>query len=224
MAFVVTVVAGKTFVPNETVTIPSLNLLGLPTISVTGDFSSIDNFNSVVAVTKPFSVFSLVTDEITVTAHGLTAPTSVDDAVRVMVSNSGGALPAGLVASTSYFYYVRVVDANTLTLHKTATGALTNSDRVDITDNGTGTQSITWTIRALGEAVIFDAATSKYEHGVVGRANLPEFIGATATANGARGAVPQPNSGDQEKFLRADGTWQVPSSGANDLFLSSVTI
>jgi len=224
MGFIVTVVPGKTFVPNETVTLASENLLGQPTILVEGGFSLLTDFNSVAAVSKPFTVFSLANDEITVTAHGLTVPTTVDNAVRAMVSNSGGALPAGLAASTSYFYYIRVVDANTLTLHKTATGALTNSDRVDITDNGTGTQTITWTIRVLGEAVIFNPTTSKYEHGVVGRANLPEMIGATATANGARGAAPQPNLGDQDKVLHGDGTWRSASAGSNDLFFSSVTI
>ena len=222
MAFTVTLVAGKTFVPNETVELADLNLLGQPTISVEGGFSELSNFNSVAAVSKAFSVFSLPNDEITVTAHGLTVPTTVDNAVRAMVSNSGGALPAGLAASTSYFYYIRVVDANTLTLHKTAAGALANSDRVDITNNGTGTQTITWTIRVLGEAVIFNATTSKYEHGVVGRANLPEMIGATATANGARGAAPQPNLGDQDFALFGDGTWRdlqaVVRTGA-DLYL-----
>jgi hypothetical protein len=222
MAFIVTVVAGKTFVPNEKVTIPSLNLLGQPTISVTGDFSLLSDFNSVVAVSKAFSVFSLADDQITVTAHGLTAPSTVDNAVRAMVSNSGGALPGGLVASTSYFYYIRVVDANTLTLHTTAAGALANTQRVDITSNGTGTHSITWTIRVLGEAVIRNASTSKYEHGVVGRANLPEMIGASASANGARGAVPQPKIGDQDLTLFGDGTWRdlqaVVRTGA-DLYL-----
>jgi len=212
MAFTVTLVAGKTFVPNETVELADLNLLGQPTISVDGAFAALSNFNSVAAVSKTFTVFSLADDQITVTAHGLTVPTTVDNAVRAMVSNAGGALPAGLAASTSYFYYIRVVDANTLTLHVTAAGALANTNRVDITSNGTGTQTITWTIRVLGEAVIFNPTTSKYEHGVVGRANLPEMIGATSTANGARGAVPQPGSGDQDKFLNGAGQWQTPGA------------
>lgn len=37
------------------------------------------------------------------------------------------------------------------------------------------------------------------------------FRGATASANGSNGLVPAPASGNQLKFLRADGTWEVPA-------------
>ena len=42
------------------------------------------------------------------------------------------------------------------------------------------------------------------------RANVTtyqDFTGATASTDGAHGLVPQPNAGDEEKFLRGDGTW-----------------
>jgi hypothetical protein len=58
----------------------------------------------------------------------------------VTVSNSGGALPSPLVANT--VYYARKVDANTLTLHTTAAGSEGNTSRVNLTDNGTGTQTL----------------------------------------------------------------------------------
>ena len=226
MAFTVTVTAFQ-LTPTETWTYAKFNQGFNPTVAVTGNFSDLSNFNTVSAVSKTFTVFSIPNDEITATAHGLTAPSTVDNVTRAVVSNSGGALPGGLVASTSYFYYVRVVDANTLTLHKTAAGALANTDRVDITSAGTGTQTITWTLRDLGETLIFDSGTSKYEHGVVGRANLPEMMGATAGANGARGAVPQPSAGEQGRYLRGDGTWGDPTTGAlnaADRFLNHTTI
>lgn len=35
------------------------------------------------------------------------------------------------------------------------------------------------------------------------------FTGATATADGAKGAVPAPTKGQQDLFLRADGTWSM---------------
>nr|DAP42267.1 MAG TPA: structural protein [Caudoviricetes sp.] len=38
------------------------------------------------------------------------------------------------------------------------------------------------------------------------------FAGATADAAGGTGLVPAPAKGDQAKFLRADGTWQVPNN------------
>ena len=36
------------------------------------------------------------------------------------------------------------------------------------------------------------------------------MIGATADEAGARGAVPKPAAGDHVKYLRGDGTWQLP--------------
>lgn len=222
MAFTVTVTAFQ-LTPTETWTYAKFNQGFNPTVAVTGAFADLSNFNTVSSVSKTFTVLSVTDDTLTATAHGLNAPSTVDDVTRAVVSNSGGALPGGLTASTSYFYYVRVVDANTLTLHKTAAGALANTERVDITSAGTGTQTITWTLRDLGETLIFDAGTSKYEHGVVGRAGLPEMIGATSSANGARGAVPQPSSGDESKALFGDGTWRDPTTATNtasDLFLN----
>lgn len=37
--------------------------------------------------------------------------------------------------------------------------------------------------------------------------NYSSFTGATAIADGATGLVPAPVTGDQDKFLKADGTW-----------------
>lgn len=36
------------------------------------------------------------------------------------------------------------------------------------------------------------------------------FTGATSSTAGEMGMVPAPTAGDQEKFLRADGTWSYP--------------
>lgn len=40
---------------------------------------------------------------------------------------------------------------------------------------------------------------------------VPKMSGASASAAGAAGLVPAPSAGDQAKFLRADGTWVVPT-------------
>jgi hypothetical protein len=79
-------------------------------------------------------------DQLTVTTHAITAATDIESVQAVTVRNSGGALPTGLSANTIYF--ARVVDANTLTLHTTRAGALDNTARVDITANGTGTNTL----------------------------------------------------------------------------------
>ena len=72
------------------------------------------------------------TNIFTAATHGL-----VDDDVLV-VSNSGGALPAGMAINTKY--YVQKIDANTFYLNTRQADA---GSRLDITTDGTGTNSYT---------------------------------------------------------------------------------
>lgn len=43
--------------------------------------------------------------------------------------------------------------------------------------------------------------------------DIPAMVGATASAPGAAGVVPAPSAGDEQKFLRGDGTWQTAGGG-----------
>lgn len=72
------------------------------------------------------------TDNLSATAHGFST------GQPVVVTNSGGALPAGLAASTVYF--VIRIDANTFRLARTRQLAAAGT-QIDITTNGTGTQT-----------------------------------------------------------------------------------
>lgn len=48
--------------------------------------------------------------------------------------------------------------------------------------------------------------------GVTGEVPLYEdFTGATSSTSGTHGLVPAPNAGNQEKFLKGDGTWGTPT-------------
>jgi hypothetical protein len=40
------------------------------------------------------------------------------------------------------------------------------------------------------------------------------FVGATSSIPGAGGLIPTPQAGDQEKFLKGDGTWAKPPIGS----------
>jgi hypothetical protein len=75
------------------------------------------------------------TDVITATAHGKTV-----SGFQVMVSNSGGALPAGL--SSSVVYYGIYVDANSFKLALSYADAIAGT-AVNFTDAGTGTHTAT---------------------------------------------------------------------------------
>lgn len=50
-----------------------------------------------------------------------------------------------------------------------------------------------------------------------------DMVGATANDDGARGLVPQPLSGDENKVLRGDGTWGDAASSVSDLTDVSLT-
>lgn len=43
------------------------------------------------------------------------------------------------------------------------------------------------------------------------------MVGASSSADGESGRVPQPNTGDENKVLYGDGTWKTPQSGASSV-------
>lgn len=98
----------------------------------------------------PDTVFTALasTDVCTATAHGLL------QAEAIQVSNSGGALPAGLSAATTY--WAIVLDVNTFQLASTRAHALAGTN-IDITTNGTGTQTMA-TVATLAAGSMYTPA------------------------------------------------------------------
>jgi len=76
----------------------------------------------------------------------------------VGLANFGGGLPIGL--TTTDYYYVRVLTANTVTLHPTATDATNNTNIVNITTTGTGTHYMA-VLRAQPFGAIYGAGVFK---------------------------------------------------------------
>lgn len=200
MAFTATVTAFQ-LSATETWTTAKLNQGFNPTITVTGNLEGVSNWNTVSAVTKTFTVTDLTNDVITAVGHGL----STGQAVTV---SSTTTLPTGL--SSTATYYARALTVDTLSLHYTSAGASAGTSRVDISAVGSGTHTLSYTVYATGAPLIYNTGTSKWEYGRVQAASLPEFVGATATQPGVRGAVPQPGPADVTRFLKADGTWANP--------------
>lgn len=60
----------------------------------------------------------------------------------------------------------------------------------------------------LPAAQVPNISAAKITSGTVGAARLPDMVGATASNNGTKGAVPAPSAGDQAKVLTGDGTWK----------------
>jgi hypothetical protein len=72
---------------------------------------------------------------------------------------------------------------------------------------------------AAKQILVYNENTEKWQN-----ADLSSIIntavsvmtGASANDNGTSGLVPAPQAGDQNKFLRGDGTWQsIPTGGLN---------
>jgi hypothetical protein len=121
------------------------------------------------------------TDVLTKVAHGgLTGQ-------KAQVSNSGGALPAGLSAATDYFMIK--IDADTFYLASSLVNAVAGT-RIDITTNGTGTQTVTPTALA-GASVklqaclddVISASSVFFDVPICGTGDASKSQSITATAN-----------------------------------------
>lgn len=87
------------------------------------------------------TIDNLYTFVVPVPAHGITAATSTADLARGYFI-SAGYMPEGITPGASY--YLRVVDADNLTLHTTEAGALNDTGRVEITSDGSGVTTLYW--------------------------------------------------------------------------------
>lgn len=119
-----------------TTTTEALDVVGAHTISA----HCVVDVNTPAADTFEPSDVDASGDTITITGHGLTT------GLKCQVS-SATTLPAGLLVLTDYF--VIVVDADTFKLASSLANALAGTE-VDITDQGTGTHTITPTSIAGG--------------------------------------------------------------------------
>lgn len=91
---------------------------------------------------KAVTAASTTANTLTVPAHGITGATGVNDVQRGYFTNAGGALPTGIESGATY--YIRVVDADTITLHTTALDVIDNTNAVVLTSAGTGTTTLIW--------------------------------------------------------------------------------
>ena len=203
----------------ETWTVAKFNLGFNPTVAGTVTFADGATDAIVTATTKTFTTFDLAGDILRVAAgHGA----SLGQRVRVSSSTT---LPAGLSATYEYFLRPDVTNPSTdFTLHYTLYGAQNDTDRVDVTDAGTGTHTLTYYAYATGAPFIYDTSGGTWEKGIVSPDNLPDYVGRTASVPGIRGAVPAaPPGGGTDYYLAPDAVWRQfpsPSDVGNNLYLN----
>lgn len=115
-------------------------------------------------------------DVVTSASHGLTT----GQPLRVTSSGTPEDLPAGLSSGTTY--YVRVVNANTFTLHSTNAGAVANTGTIDITDAGTGTHTLQIGNRLSFSGIVFkDQKSAGLDNKIGVKVTLRPTNGCTLT-------------------------------------------
>jgi hypothetical protein len=114
----------------------------------------------------------------------------------VAVSNASGNLPTPLLPATNY--YVRVINATTITLHTTLSDAASGANPIVMTDNGTGTSAVVKLVPAtanVGSTNNINAPNSNLSPGdfvqFASSGNLP-----TPLLSGQVYVVTTPNSGN----------------------------
>lgn len=87
------------------------------------------------------------------------------------------------------------------------------------TGKGLSTEDFTSTLKSKLEGIASNAQVNVIESvklnntalSVSSKAvNIPVFGGANSSSNGTVGAVPAPTKGNQDKYLKADGSWSAP--------------
>jgi hypothetical protein len=113
-------------------------------------------------VTSVITAVDTLNDHVTVTAHPYTTE------ARAKLRALGGDVPAGL--NETDFVFLRSVDVNTLSFHPTAADATANTNKIDITDTGSGTIQIISSPTSFKEGdMIYDGDLKLYRRGVVER-------------------------------------------------------
>lgn len=144
---------------------------------------------------------------------------NIEDAYRLVVmdgSTLGGKFKA---ASLDELNSVKNTANSALTktladgYYLAKTGKATTAGTADRANALTTARSIGITGAVTGAGVSFNGtANININTTAVDGTKVSTFTAATASTAGTVGAVPAPSAGAQAKFLRGDGTWQVPTN------------
>lgn len=144
---------------------------------------------------------------------------NIEDAYRLVVmdgSTLGGKFKA---ASLDELNSVKNTANSALTktladgYYPAKTDKATTAGTADMANALTTARSIGITGAVTGAGVSFNGtANININTTAVDGTKVSTFTAATASTAGTVGAVPAPSAGAQAKFLRGDGTWQVPTS------------
>ena len=94
-------------------------------------------------------------------------------------------------------------------LAKVGSNINSNNGVLSVNDGSTSTKGVVQLSDSTSTNSSTTAATSKAVKNAYDKATI-EFTGATSSSDGSSGIVPAPLQGDQNKYLKADKTWDIP--------------
>ena len=165
-----------------------------------------------VTITEPatgvYQISSSFTD--TNTTYSLTVPASTTT-IRLAGSDSVNS-DVKLTAGSNITLTRTSASEITIDSSYVDTNTVTSIRRIDAdgTTGGTTYRTGNITLRAGTNVAITETTAGVFQF-VSSDTTYSVFTGATASVAGSSGLVPGPAAGDQLKFLRADGTWVVPT-------------
>lgn len=135
------------------------------------------------------------------------APHNVVTGDQVTLENSGGTLPEPLLSGVAYF--VRVINANELTLHENAADTSTGANPITLTTVGTGINSILKVIPASVAGGGSSIVITTLPHNL----SVPSGSGATATAATTNNTVTSINVTDGGTGYNSPPVVQITGGG-----------
>ena len=156
----------------------------------------------------------------------ITIATDIQDQTAYSAKGSATKVPQITTNSLGQVTGITEVTISGVTPASHTHGNITNdgkigstADRSVVTTTGGAVTAVDMTVSsptASGNTISFIDTVSQSSNGKISatKKTVSTMTGATSTTDGAAGLVPVPTSGNQGKYLRADGTWASPSNNA----------
>lgn len=208
---------------NKLFDVPIVNLIGTLTNTIYRWDSSSKTYITLAKAVKSVAISEATENgKITLTVDGNKTTVPIHGLGSAAYTNSSAYSPAGHTHTKAQVGLGNVDNTADATKSvKYAISAGSASSAAALTSNaGSSTQPVYFSggkpvacSYTLGKSVPADALFTDHTYG--------NMKGATSSSAGSAGLVPAPNIGEQLKFLRADGTWVIPTNTTYSVGTSS---
>lgn len=187
-----------------------INTPALATVATSGDYDDLINKPTIPTVNDAtLTIQKNGTDVATFTANSSTNQTA-----NIVVPTDTGDLTngAGFITTAALTnYYTKSETYSQGEVNGLINGLNIPTKTSDLANDGSDGNSTY--VEASDLATV--ATTGDYDDLINKPASAVDFTGATASTAGAHGLVPAPAAGDQDKYLKGDGTWATVQGGGS---------